>query len=295
VHVFRLDKGFSNARTYTVKLINQRRQILKIDIAQRLEMARDKQERLIQPRLDHRIGQIQGKLVKGQHLAGACYTLAGFSKETITLKQFLQDQNLIRRDLIDNIIGQLKSSLDQLYTGGGDVELRYWAPLYAHVLPPELTLKEASFVNDERKDADFILCLDELTTLSAVPGNTTLQSIREAIREGKKPEVILCGFEISGLDTEQGILYLQDNLVSRTPPSPLFTPKQHPVLRFKVHLKETERLLLSHPVLRYGKRVCIRGLVVDSQETILANNISQVTGQNYNLARYKIMLEHLYK
>ncbi len=117
VQIFRMDEGFSGSRIYTVKPAHQLKRILKIDVADRLEMVQEKQERLIQPRLNRQVGQIQGKMVRGQHLAGACYTLAGSNKDAITLTQFLRDQNHVRKELIDKVLSQLRLSLEQLYAG----------------------------------------------------------------------------------------------------------------------------------------------------------------------------------
>ena len=80
VQIFRMDEGFSGSRIYTVKPAHQLKRILKIDVADRLEAVQEKQERLIQPRLNRQVGQIQGKMIRGEHLAGACYTLAGTPK-----------------------------------------------------------------------------------------------------------------------------------------------------------------------------------------------------------------------
>jgi hypothetical protein len=97
VQIFRMDEGLSGSRIYTVKPAHQLRRILKIDVADHLEAVREKQEHLIQPRLNRRIGQIQGNLVRGQHLAGTCYSLAGSNRDAITLSLFLQDQYLVRK------------------------------------------------------------------------------------------------------------------------------------------------------------------------------------------------------
>jgi hypothetical protein len=282
VQIFRMDEGFSGSRIYTVKPAHQLKRILKIDVADRLETIREKQERHIQPRLNRQVGQIQGKMIRGQHFAGACYTLAGSSRDAITLTQFLQDQNRVRKELIEKLLGQLRVSLDQLYAGGSETELRYWAPLYSRVLPAYLTLEDAILTDPEQADADFVFSTDELTTLSAVPGNRTLQAINERVRHGDKPEIILRGFEVAELDTQQGVLYLHDDLIARYPISPLLKDKSHPILRFKVRLRESERRMLTHPVFRRGKRISVRGRVCDTQETILARNIAETTGNDYD-------------
>ncbi len=283
VQIFRMDEGFSGSRIYTVKPAHELKRILKIDVADRLESVQEKQGRLIQPRLNRRVGQIQGKLVRGQHLAGACYTLAGSSKDAITLTQFLQDQNRVRKELIDAILEQLQISLEQLYAGSSDTELRYWAPLYSRVLPTHLVLEDAELVDLSTEDGDYKLRAEDLTTLSAVPVNETLQKINTAVRNGEQPTIILYGFEVAELDTQQGVLYLHDDLIARYPISPLLKGKNHPILRFKVRLRQTEWQTLTHPVFRRGKRICVRGRVVDTQETILARNISEITGKSYNL------------
>ena len=290
VQIFRMDEGLSGSRIYTVKPAHQLRRILKIDVADHLEAVREKQERLIQPRLNRRIGQIQGKLIRGQHMAGTCYTLAGSNRDAITLAQFLQDQNRVRKELIDKILEQLRVSLDQLYAGSSDTELRYWAPLYSRVLPTYLTLADAQLVEPDETDADFVFLADELTTLSAVPGNQTLRAINEAVLHGAQPEVILGNFEVAELDTQHGVLYLHDDLVARYPVSTLVRGKNHPILRFKVILKESEREMLTHPVFRRGKRICVRGRVTDTQDTILGRSMAEVTGEDFDFKSQKFEL-----
>lgn len=282
VQIFRLDEGFSGSRIYTVKPSHQLKRILKIEAADQLESVQEIQERLIQPRLNQRVGQIQGGTIRGQHFAGACYVLAGSNRDTITLSQFLQDQNRVRRELIDSVLEQLRQSLDQLYVGSSDMELRYWAPLYARVLPTNLTLSEALLVDIQCEDADFMIAADEFTTLSAVPGNKTLQAINDAVLSGEQPTVVLRDFEVAELDTEQGVLYLHDDLIARYPIAPLLTGKDYPVLRFKVRLAESQREMLTHPVFRRGKRVTVRGRVAETQDTILANNIEEICGRDYD-------------
>lgn len=284
VQIFRMDEGFSGSRIYTVKPAHQLKRILKIEVADRLEAVQEKQETLILPRLNRRVGQIQGKLIRGQHFAGACYTLAGSNEDTLTLTQFLLDQNRVRKELIDKILEQLRQSLEQLYEGSSDTELRYWAPLYSRVLPTHLTLEEAGLVEPQREDADFVLRSGDLTTLSSVPGNATLLGINTAVRCGEQPTVILRDFEVAELDTEQGVLYLHDDLAARYPLSPLLKGKNHPILRFKVRLNASAHELLAHPLFRRGKRISIRGRVCETQETILARNIAEVTGQPFDVA-----------
>ena len=283
VQIFRMDEGFSGSRIYRVKPANELRRILKIDAADRLEMIQEKQDALIQPRLNQRVGQIQGKMVRGRHLAGACYALAGSRRDAITLTQFLQDQNRLRKELIDALLEQLQTSLQQLYVGSSDIELRYWGPLYSRVLPPHLTLAEAVLVEyDGRESTDLVLSADELTTLSSVPGNTKLQAINRALRQGEQPFVTLCGFEVAELDTAHGVIYLHDDLMAMYPASPLLKSKDHPILRFKVAFSESEWDLLTHPLIRRGKRICVRGRVVESQETILARHIAAITERPYD-------------
>ncbi|MFQ5397972.1 MAG: NUDIX domain-containing protein [Anaerolineae bacterium] len=281
VQLFHMDVGFSGSRIYTIKPAHQSKRILKIDAAHKLEAVREKHERLIQPRLSRRVGQIQSRLVRGQHLAGACYILAGSEHDATTLTKWMQDQNRVRKALIDRIFEQLRGSLDQLYAGGSEAELRYWAPLYARVLPTQLTLEDATLVGWEREDADFVLSLDELTTLSAVPGNRTLRAIDVAVRRGEHPVVILHGFEVSELNTQHGILYLHDDLLTRFPIWPLIGGREHPILRFKVRLVEEEWEVLTHPAFRHGKRISVRGRVASTQESIIAANIEALTGRPY--------------
>ncbi|MFO7683160.1 MAG: AAA family ATPase [Chloroflexota bacterium] len=283
VQIFRMDEGYSGSRIYRVKPANELRRILKIDAADRLEAIQTKQESLIQPRLNQRMGQIQGKMARGQHLAGACYTLAGSTRDAMTLTQFLQDQNRVRKELIDELLEQLRYSLGQLYAGSSDTELRYWAPLYSRILPTHLTLDEAVLVEPEQVvEADYVLSMAELTTLSAVPGNQKLHDISAAVQRGERPLVALCEFELAELDTQHGIFYLHDDLMARYPVSPSLKSKEHPILRFKIVFRESEWELLTHPLFRRGKRLSVIGRVVETQETILSRNVEAVTGLPYD-------------
>ena len=284
VQIFRMDQGFSGSRIYTVKPEHQLKRILKIDVADRLEAVQEKQERLILPRLNRRVGQIQGNLVRGEHLAGACYTLAGSTHDAITLTQFLQDQNMVRKELVDKILKQLRVSLEQLYAGSSDTELRYWAPLYSRVLPTFFTLDDAVLMSPHHRDSNdgFVLESSELSTLSAVPSNKTLNQISQAVRDGENPIVTLQNFEIAEIDTQQGVIYLHDELISRYPVSNLIKGKNHPILRFKVRLNQDDHNLITHPVFRRGKRITVTGVVTETQESILAKNISAVTERPYN-------------
>lgn len=282
VQIFRMDEGFSGSRIYTVKATHELKRILKIDAADRMESVLEKQERLIQPRLNRQVGQLQGKMVRGEHLAGTCYALAGSSQDAITLTHLLQDQNRVRKSLIDNILEQLRVSLEQLYAGSSDTEMRYWAPLYSRVLPPNLHLTEAKLVGPDFDDAKFVLSSDDLTTLSSVPGNKVLTDVTKAVCNGDEPEIVLKGFTVAELDTRQGILYLHDDLCTRYPISPMLAGKNHPILRFKVKLAKSEWGMLTHPIFRRGKRIYVKGRVVDTQETILGSRIAEITGRPYD-------------
>lgn len=284
VQIFRMDQGFSGSRIYTVKPEHQLKRILKIDVADRLEAVQEKQERLILPRLNRRVGQIQGNLIRGEHLAGACYTLAGSTHDAITLTQFLQDQNKVRKELVDKVLAQLRVSLEQLYAGSSDTELRFWAPLYGRVLPTYLTLEDSVLITPQEADLfdGFVLNANDLNTLSAVPSNKTLRDINQVVRDGETPQVILKGFEIAEIDTQQGVIYLHDDLISKYPVSNLIKDKNHPILRFKIRLNQEDRNLITHPIFRRGKRITVAGVVTETQETILADNITAVTGDEYD-------------
>ena len=282
VQIFRMDEGFSGSRIYTVKPRHQLKRILKIGSADDLEAVQYKQERLIQPRLFRQVGQIRGKIISAQHLGGACYSLAGSNQDAITLSQFLLDQNRVRRELLDRVLGQLKESLAELYAGSSETELRYWAPLYSRVLPPYLTLDDAVLVGNDATDVVHILDAGDLTAISSVPGNQTLEKIIEAVRNGEQPELILRDFEVAEIDSKQGVLYLHDTLTERYPADPALSGKEHPILRFKILLRPSDQELLTHPVLRRGKKVAIRGRVCDTQETVLARNVSKATGNAYD-------------
>ena len=228
VQIFRMDEGFSGSRIFTVKPRHQLKRILKIGSADDLEAVQYKQERLIQTRLYRQVGQIRGKIISAQHLGGACYSLAGSNQDAVTLSQFLLDQNRVRKELLDRILEQLKESLSELYSGNSETELRFWAPLYSSVLPPILTLDNAVLVSNDTTDADHILDARELTTISAVPGNKTLEKINTAVRRGEQPELILRGFKVAELDSKQGVLYLHDSLAERYPADPALSGKEHP-------------------------------------------------------------------
>ena len=284
VQIFRMDEGFSGSRIYTVKPRHQLKRILKIGSVDDLETVQEKQERLIQPRLFRQVGQIRGKVVGAKHLGGACYSLAGSNQDAVTLAQFLQDPNRVRKELLDKIIGQLRDSLGELYSGSTETEMRYWAPLYARILPPALTLESAVWVGDEDESAEYVVDAAELATLSAVPGNRALQEINTAVRSGSRPEVLLRGFEVAELDTREGVVYLHDTLTERFPADPLLEGKEHPILRFRVQLQPSQRDLLTHPVFRTGKKVAVRGIVADTQESILARGLEEASGEPFDPA-----------
>ena len=237
---------------------------------------------MIQPRLFRQVGQIRGKIISARHLGGACYSLAGSNQDAITLSQFLLDQNRVRRELLNHVLNQLQESLAELYTGSSETKLRYWAPLYSRVLPPYLTLNDAVLVGNDAMDAAHIIDAGDLTTISSVPGTQTLEKINEAVRNGEQPELILRGFEVAELNSKQGVPYLHDTLTERYPADPALFGKEHPILRFKVLLRSSDQELLTHPVLRRGKKVTIRGIVCDTQETVLVRNVSKATGQAYD-------------
>jgi len=282
IQIFRMDEGFSGSRIYTVKPRHQLKRILKIGTIDDMEAVQEKQETLIQPRLFRQVGQIRGKVVSAQHLAGACYSLAGSSRDAMTLTQFLQDQNSVRRELLDKILYQLHDSLKELYSGSTETEMRYWAPLYSRVLPPTMIIESAVWVEDGESASEYVLDSRDLATVSTVPNYKTLNEINTAVREGEHPEVLLRNFEVAEVYSREGILYLQDTLVEQFPADPLLQDKEHPILRFKVFLQPSQHDLLNHPVFRRGKKVAIRGLVSDTQETVLARQISDITGSDYD-------------
>ncbi|MFN2135857.1 MAG: phosphotransferase [Candidatus Promineifilaceae bacterium] len=283
VQIFRMDEGFSGSRIYTVKPRHQLKRILKIGPIEDLEAVREKQERLIQPRLFRQVGQIRGKVVSAKHLAGACYSLAGSNQEVLTLAQFLQDQNRVRKPILDKILEQLRTSLRELYNGSVETELRYWSPLYNRILPPNLILESAVWAKEGDGDGQFVLDASSLTHVSAVPNNQTLLNVQRAVRDGQHPELLLKDFEIAETDPAAGTLYLQDTLIDQFPADPLLKDKDQPLLRFKVHLQPSQHELLSHPIFRPGKKVSIRGVVTETRETLLAHQIGDLIGHSLNL------------
>ncbi len=150
------------------------------------------------------------------------------------------------------------------------------------MLPPCLTLDGAALIESNDGEADFVIAADDLSTLSAVPGNPVLRDIHQAVRHGGTPSVILRGFEVAELDTQEGVLYVHDDLISRYPISGLLKDKNHPILRFKIRLQPSQREMLTHPVFRRGKRITVRGRVVATEETILAENIEAITGKPFD-------------
>ncbi len=285
VQIFRMDEGFSGSRIYTVKPNNQPKRIVKIGPIDQLQAVKQKQIELVEPRLNQAVGQIQGEIVAGRHLAGASFILGGSNQDAMTLTRFLQDDNRVRRDLIDKIMARLRDSLGQLYAGGGDMEMRYWAPLYAQVLPPNLTLADARLALPDDRNSQFVLSAEQLSTLSLVPGNPTLLAVNTAVRQGQRPELILRGFVAAEVDAKEGVVYLHDELMTRYPAWPILEGAGHPVLRFKVQLHPEERPLLQNPVFRRGKRIYVRGTVVTTRENLLAQNIQAITGQSLDLDR----------
>ena len=128
VQIFRMDEGFSGSRIYTVKPRHQLKRILKIGPIDDLEAVSEKQETLIQPRLFRQVGQIRGQVISAEQMAGACYSLAGSKQDAMTITKFLQDPNHVRKEILDQILVQLRESLRELYNGSVESELRYWAP-----------------------------------------------------------------------------------------------------------------------------------------------------------------------
>jgi len=75
---------------------------------------------------------------------------------------------------------------------------------------------------------------------------------------------------------------LHDTLTERYPADPALSGKEHPILWFKVLMRSSDQELLTHPVLRRDKKVAIRGHVCETQESVLARNVSKATGQAYD-------------
>ena len=283
VQLFQLDTGLSGSRIYTVKPYREHMRILKIESAGGLRTVREKFERMIQPRLDRHIGQLQGPIVEAEHLGGACYMLAGSRREASTLMKFLADRNEVRRDIIDAVLTQLAHNLAQLYVGSENMELRFWAPMYARVLPPELTLVDAtilppapalSAVEGSRTTGDVpVIDQSRLDSLAAIPANPVLQAIRAGSPGEAQPVIALRGFEIAEIDTQYAILYLQDDVTYRRPISPAFQDKDHPVLRFKVELGDDHKPELTHPIFRKGRRIDVQGRVASTQDAVLRSTI----------------------
>lgn len=276
VQLFQLDTGLSGSRIYTVKPYREHMRILKIESADGLRTVREKFERLIQPRLDRHIGQLQGPIVEAEHLGGACYMLAGSRREASTLMRFLTSRNEVRRDVIDSVLTQLSLNLNQLYVGSENVELRFWAPMYSRVLPPELMLSDATILSP--KDPCDVPVIDQsrLDSLAAIPANPVLQDIR--CGELENPTIALKGFEIAEIDTQNGILYLQDDVTYRRSISPAFQDKDHPVLRFKVELSDEHKPELVHPIFRKGRRIDVQGRVASTQDAVLRTSINATLG-----------------
>ena len=276
VQLFQLDTGWSGSRIYTVKPYREHMRILKIESADGLRTVREKFEKLIQPRLDRHIGQLQGPVVEAEHLGGACYMLAGSKREAITLMKFLTNRNEVRREVIDAVLSQLASNLSQLYIGNESVELRFWAPIYSRVLPPELVLSEATILPPDA--AIDVPAIDQikLDSISAIPTYRVLQDIRA--HPDTHEVIALKGFEIAEIDTQSGVLYLQDDVTYRRPLSATFQDKDHPILRFKVTLADDVKAELVHPIFRKGRRIDVQGRVVSTQEVTLRRSIEATLG-----------------
>lgn len=278
VQIFQINEGHSGSKIYTVRAEYQLKRILKIDSADRMRTIRQKQEQLVQPKLDRRIGQIFGKEVIARHYGGACFTLAGSDEDTITLDRFLLDQNQVVKESVDKFFEQLKESLGNLYAGRRATELRYWACLFSRVLPPYLTLEKATLIPHGEK-SELSLSLEDLPHFVNIPENNVLKEICEDVRNGNNPEMSLHNFVLSELDLEKGIIYLHDNLNFEAPFAKGVTAKDNPVLRFKVILGESDRKKLSGQIFRNGKRISVKGCVTSTQETIFKNNMDEVAAE----------------
>ena len=276
VQLFQLDTGLSGSRIYTVKPYREHMRILKIESVGGLRAVRDKFERLIQPRLDRHIGQLQGPIVEAEHLGGACYMLAGSHREASTLMKFLTNRNEVRREVIDSVLTQLALNLNQLYVGSENVELRFWAPMYSRVLPPELTLNDATILAPGAECSVPVIDQSKLDSMAAIPANRVIQNVRS--HDETQPLIALKGFEIAEIDTQNGILYLQDDVTYRRPISLTFQDKDHPVLRFKVELAQESKPELAHPIFRKGRRIDVQGRVASTQEATLRDSITATLG-----------------
>jgi 8-oxo-dGTP pyrophosphatase MutT (NUDIX family) len=117
----------------------------------------------------------------------------------------------------------------------------------------------------------------KLDSTAAIATNPVLQDIRGSV--DTRPAVALKGFEIAEIDSQNGIVYLQDDVTYRRAISPVFQDKDHPVLRFKVELTKEQRSALVHPIFRKGRRIDVQGRVAATQESVLRSSIDDTLGE----------------
>lgn len=259
---------------YAVTPVGEPTCILQLGSAARLALLPDVQKRLVTPRLSANIGQLQGEPVRGGYLAGACYTLPGLTQQPQTLAQYWEASDRMRREHVDQIVGQLRDALGQLHAGAAKTELRAWAPLYADVLPPRLTLVDALPVGAASVAADFVLTAEEMGSLTAVAKNPTLAAIDAAVRAGEQPMVLLRGFTVTESDSLRNVVSLQGAATT-----------DRPLLRFQVQLRDAGPDLFAHPALRPGKRLAVYGRVQATQESMLALAIARAAGKDFDAAQ----------
>ena len=118
----------------------------------------------------------------------------------------------------------------------------------------------------------------KLDSISAIPTNRVLQDIRA--NPMTHQVIALKGFEIAEIDTQNGVLYLQDDVTYRRPLSQTFQDKDHPILRFKVTLAEDFRSELIRPVFRKGRRIDVQGRITSTQEVTLRRSIDTALGES---------------
>jgi hypothetical protein len=120
-----------------------------------------------------------------------------------------------------------------------------------------------------------------------VPNNPTLQAINAAVRHGQQPTVICAALKWPNWIRARAFSICT---TTDSPPAPfqLLNDKSHPLLRFRVRLTAEQRHLLAHPIFRRGKRIDIYGTGDETQETVLANSIADLTERPYDFPRQQL-------
>jgi serine/threonine protein kinase len=292
IHIFRVETGLSRSQVYRIKSDDEPTRIVKIEALDNISRVKEKFERLITPRLDRYIGQIENRISKGQLLGGASYMLAGSSQErdATTLTSFLLDRSKLREESIKDALGGLQKLLEQLYVGNVEHQVRFWAPYYSRALPCLFEVDNAEFLPKGTGEVGFILKSEEFANPVDAYDNPVLTKIKKQLRTTSTSfPITIKNFEVVEIDPIEGVIQVQDSIIFNQPlPTPRFSPsKDHPLLRIKIHIDSSNKKLLLDPLIRKGKRISVKGVVRPEtfQENLLLSKIKEILPSLYERSK----------